>query len=258
MARFFIRLSYNGTSFNGWQIQENTPHTVQQVLQEKLSLLLKEDIEITGCGRTDTGVHAKNYVAHFNSTCGELQSNKKHWIYKFNTILPPAISIHDIWEVNDEAHARFSAISRTYYYFVHTEKNPFLDSFSYYVFGETDFERMNKAAAILLSYKSFESFSKSNTQVKTHLCKISRASWQKCGENQWRFRITADRFLRGMVRAIVGTLLLVGKNKLSLNDFKKIIESRNRKHAGNNAPAHALFLTGVTYPEEILYGSAEE
>ncbi len=251
MARFFIQLSYDGSAYNGWQIQENTPHTVQQVLQEKLSLLLKESIAITGCGRTDTGVHARNYVAHFDSNCPDLITNKKHWLYKFNVLLPTDVSIENIWAVHYNAHARFSAINRSYYYFVHQQKNPFIDNFSHYVYGEIDFERMNKAAAILKEYKEFSSFGKSNTQTKTNLCKIYRAEWQKCGEEQWRFRITADRFLRGMVRAIVGTLLLVGRHKISIDEFKKIIESKDRKMAGENAPAKALFFTGVNYPESI-------
>jgi len=252
MARFFLTLSYNGTDFNGWQIQDNTPNTVQQVLEEKLSMLLKEKIELTGCGRTDTGVHAKNYVAHFNSHCKDLAENKKHWIYKFNSVLPASISVNNIQKVTNEAHARFKARQRTYYYFLHQQKNPFIENFSWYVYGDLDFELMNKAALILLETQDFTSFSKLNTQNKTNICNIKKAVWQKVSENEWRFTISADRFLRGMVRAIVGTLIMVGKNKITLSDFKKIIDSKNRTVAGQNAPAHALFLTGIKYPKEIL------
>lgn len=251
MARFFLTLSYNGTQFNGWQVQENTPNTIQQVLEEKLSMLLKENIEITGCGRTDTGVNARDYIAHFDSHCADLIDNKNHWIYKFNTVLPPAISISNIRRVKDTAHARFSASQRTYYYYISRQKNPFRDQFSWYVYGELDFELMNKAANVLKEYRDFTSFSKLNTQNKTNFCQIFEARWLKSGETEWRFQITADRFLRGMVRAIVGTLVMVGKNKITIDDFKKIIEAKSRQAAGNNAPANALFLVGIRYPEDI-------
>jgi len=252
MARFFLTLSYNGTDFNGWQIQDNTPNTVEQVLEDKLSMLLKEEIDLVGCGRTDAGVHAKNYVAHFDSHCSDLIANKDHWIYKFNTVLPPAISIQNIQKVKDTTHARFEARQRVYYYYLNKQKNPFRDAFSWYVYGELDFELMNKAAATLLEYEDFTSFSKVNTQNKTNNCKITKALWQKSGEYEWRFTIRADRFLRGMVRAIVGTLVMVGKNKLTIGDFRKIIEAKDRTVAGNNAPANALFLTGISYPKEVF------
>jgi tRNA pseudouridine38-40 synthase len=252
MARFFLTLSYNGTPYNGWQIQENTASTVEQVLEEKLSMLLKEKIDLVGCGRTDSGVHAKNYIAHFDSHCSDLIANKNHWIYKFNTILPPSISVQNIQKVRETAHARFEATQRTYYYYLNQHKNPFRDQFSWYVYGELDFDLMNKAAETLLDYEDFTSFSKVNTQNKTNNCKISKARWQKSGEYEWRFTISADRFLRGMVRAIVGTLVMVGKNKLSIQDFRKIIEAKDRRVAGNNAPANALFLVGIKYPKEIF------
>jgi tRNA pseudouridine38-40 synthase len=251
MQRYFLSLSYNGSTYNGWQSQNNTPNTIQQVLEEKISMIMKEKIELVGCGRTDTGVNAKNYIAHFESNYLDLAQNKKHWIYKINTVLPISISINDIVLVKENAHARFDAIERTYYYFVHLHKNPFIENFSTYVYGEIDFELMNKAAKILYEYNDFTSFSKLHTQTKTNNCKISKAVWQKTNVNEWRFVITADRFLRGMVRAIVGTLLLVGKNKITLQEFKNIIESKDRSKAGNNAPAEALFLTGIKYPNHI-------
>ena len=252
MSRYFLTLSYNGTGFNGWQSQENTSNTVQQVLEEKLSMILQERIELLGCGRTDTGVNAKNYVAHFNSEGAELVENKKHWIYKFNTVLPAEISIQDIQPVKDDAHARFDATQRVYYYYIHQQKDPFITNFSWYVFGELDFELMNKAAALLLDYEDFTSFSKLNTQTKTNNCTITKAVWHKSNLHEWRFTISANRFLRGMVRAIVGTLILVGRYKLTLSDFKKIIEGKDRKLAGNNAPANALFLVGINYPKKIF------
>lgn len=253
MARFFLTLSYNGTNYNGWQAQDNTPNTIQQVLEEKLSMILQEPIELVGCGRTDTGVNAKNYVAHFNSHCIDLIDNKKHWLYKFNTVLPPSISVNNIQKVTDDAHARFNAQQRVYYYFVNQQKNPFIEHSSWYVYGgDLDFELMNKAALILLDYTDFTSFSKLHGQNKTNICHITKALWQKVGDAEWRFTISADRFLRGMVRAIVGTLVLVGKNKLSLDGFKKVIEAKDRSVAGQNAPPHALFLTGIKYPKEIF------
>ncbi|MGE0567299.1 MAG: tRNA pseudouridine(38-40) synthase TruA [Bacteroidia bacterium] len=252
MFRYFLKLSYDGTNYNGWQIQENTANTIQQVLQDKISLLVKEKIEIVGCGRTDTGVHAKNYIAHFDLDSDILQKNKNHWLYKFNTILPPEIAVQDYFEVDNAAHARFDAISRTYYYFVHTAKNPFIEKYSYFLSGEPDFELMNKAAEILFKHLDFTSFSKLHTQTKTNNCKITKAVWQKVGIDQYRFTITSDRFLRGMVRAIVGTLLLVGKNKISLKEFENIILAKDRGKAGSNAPANALFLVGIKYPEDLF------
>jgi tRNA pseudouridine38-40 synthase len=252
MARFFLTLSYNGTDFNGWQVQENTPNTVEQVLEEKLSMLLKEKIDLVGCGRTDAGVHAKNYVAHFDSHCADLIENKNHWIYKFNTVLPATISVQNIQKVKPTAHARFEAQQRVYYYYLNQQRDPFREAYTWYVYGDLDFELMNKAAALLPEYEDFTSFSKVNTQTKTNNCKITKAIWQKSGSREWRFTISSDRFLRGMVRAIVGTLVMVGKNKITLDDFKKIIEAKDRKVAGNNAPANALFLVGIKYPKEVF------
>jgi tRNA pseudouridine38-40 synthase len=252
MSRFFLQLSYNGSAYNGWQIQENSANTVQQTLEEKLGMLLKEKINLVGCGRTDTGVHARHYMAHFDSQHSDLLVNKKHWIYKFNTVLPGDIAVQDIHAVKDNAHARYDATDRVYYYYISLKKNPFRDNFTWQIYGELDFELMNDAAKILLEYEDFTSFSKLNTQNKTNLCKISRAVWQHSHTDEWRFSIKANRFLRGMVRSIVGTLVLVGKNKLSLQQFREIIEVRDRSKSGANAPAKALFLTGIHYPKEIF------
>jgi tRNA pseudouridine38-40 synthase len=252
MPRFFLTLSYNGTGFNGWQIQDNTPNTVQQVLEEKMAMILQEKIELLGCGRTDAGVNAKNYIAQFDSKCADLISNKKHWIYKFNTVLPAGIAVQDIRKVRENASARFDAKQRVYHYYINLHKDPFSDAFSTYVYGDLDFELMNRAAAILLEYEDFTSFSKLHTQTFTNNCKITKAVWQKSNVNQWRFTISADRFLRGMVRAVVGTLLMVGKNKITLDDFRKIIEAKNRQAAGQNVAPNALFLVGVVYPKEVF------
>jgi len=254
MPRYFLTLSYNGTSFNGWQSQDNTSNTIQQVMEEKLSMILQEKIELLGCGRTDAGVNAKDFVAHFDSNAKDLDVNKKHWIYKFNNVLPMQISVQNIQMVLYNAHARFHATQRVYYYHIHLQKNPFLEQFSHYVYGDIDFELMNKAATVLLEYNDFTSFSKLHAQTKTNICKITKAVWQKSNPHQWRFSISADRFLRGMVRAIVGTLILVGKNKISLSDFRKIIEAEDRKSAGSNVPPEALFLVGIKYPKEIYSG----
>jgi tRNA pseudouridine38-40 synthase len=251
MARYFLTLSYNGSKFNGWQVQENTPDTVQQILEDKLSMILKEKIALTGCGRTDTGVHARDFVAHFDSRDENLQENAKHWLYKFNTVLPPSIAVQGIRRVHNNAHARFDATQRVYHYYISQRKNPFRDQFTWYVYGELDLDLMNEAAVKLLQHKDFTSFSKHHTQNKTNICHISKAMWHKSGEHEYRFTISSDRFLRGMVRAIVGTLVLVGRNKLSLAGFEEIIRERDRAKAGGNAPANALFLAGIKYPERV-------
>lgn len=252
MLRYFIQLAYNGTHYNGWQIQENTPHTVQQALQDKLSMILGETIEMTGCGRTDTGVHARDFFAHFDSKHEDLAERKEHFIYKFNQVLPGDIAIKDIHLMNDSAHSRFDALDRTYYYFLHQYKNPFLETSSYYYHHHLDFDLMNQAASFLLEAKDFTSFSKVNTQTKTNDCDVTEAQWVEMSEGEWVFIIKADRFLRNMVRAIVGTLLDVGRKKINLEEFKQIIEQKNRSEAGMSVPAHALYLVHITYPENIF------
>ena len=215
-------------------------------------MLLKEPIEIMGCGRTDTGVHARNFYAHFTCRNTDLTENTNHWVYKLNTVLPSDISIFSIQKVKDEAHARFDATARTYHYYIHQHKNPFVENFSWHQYGYIDFELMNKACEILMEASDYTSFSKIHTQTKTNICYISEAAWIQLDENEWCFVITADRFLRNMVRAIVGTLLMVGRNKITLADFKKIIDNKDRSAAGISAPAHGLFLTAIKYPEDIF------
>ncbi len=252
MPRYFIQLAYNGTNYNGWQVQDNTTETVQQILQEKMTMIIGEPIEVVGCGRTDAGVHAKDYYAHFDSIKTDLHLPGTNYVYKLNKVLPFQISVSKIRWVKDEASARFDAELRTYDYLVHRFKNPFLFDRSLYVFGEINVEAMNEAAACLLGTQDFTSFSKVNTQTHTNNCNVTYAQWLRQNDNEYVFRITANRFLRNMVRAIVGTLLEVGKGKMNLEEFKTIIQNKNRSDAGMSAPGHALYLTHIQYPEVIF------
>jgi len=243
--RYFIELAYNGTPFFGWQRQPNQL-TVQEILENDLSMLLKTDIELVGCGRTDAGVHAKQYFAHFDfdgilseSDCGNLQ-------YKLNSFLQKEIAIRSIFQVEDELHARFSALDRTYRYYVATAKDPFNFPLTYRVYEKLDMDVMNLAAEYLIGNQDFTSFSKLHTNVNNNFCEVKRAYWEQHGE-LLVFTITANRFLRNMVRAIVGTLLFVGKGKISIADFQNIIEQKNRCEAKLSVPAHALFLEEVNY-----------
>ena len=243
MQRYVIKLSYNGTNYHGWQMQDNA-HTVQSELTEKLSILLNEKITIVGCGRTDTGVHASEFYAHFDVI--ELNWNLVDLIYKLNSFLPYDIVIFDIYKVASSFNARFSALSRTYSYYITKGKNPFKEKTSYYFNGQLNLTEMNKACEYLIKYTDFTSFSKLHTQTATNNCKIEKAKFELVG-NDLTFSITADRFLRNMVRAIVGTLLEIGKGKIAANDIKKIIESKDRSKAGFSVPAHGLFLEKVVY-----------
>ena len=252
MPRYFIQLAYNGTHYNGWQEQANTPNTIQQVLREKLSMILSETIEVVGCGRTDRGVHAKDYFAHFDSEKATLHLPDANCIYKLNKVLPLEIAVKAIYLVNGNASSRFDAEWRTYEYYIHRVKNPFIYNSSLYVFGDLNVERMNEAAAYLLSVTDFTSFSKVNTQTHTNNCRVTLAKWIPLNEGEYVFKITANRFLRNMVRAIVGTLLEVGREKLSIEEFKHIVHNRNRSDAGVSVPGHALYLTHIHYPETIF------
>lgn len=249
MNRYFIHLSYNGTPFFGWQIQPGMP-TVQGTLERCLSLKMGRPVAITGCGRTDTGVHARNYYAHFD--CENPIADPKDLVFRLNAFLPNEIVIHHIWQVAPKTHARFDALSRTYHYYITQQKNPFHQNDAYYLYGSLDFETMQQACDMLLDNTDFTSFSKLHTQVKTNNCKLMEARWFyiQPTDNEFLlvFRIKADRFLRNMVRAIVGTLLEVGKGKMSLEEFRETVEKRDRCAAGDSVPAHALFLEEVTYP----------
>ena len=244
--RYFITLSYDGTRYHGWQIQPNGD-SIQQRLQEALSTLLRRPIEVVGAGRTDTGVHARMMVAHFEADPLHTLSNERDLAYKLNKLLPQDIAVQGIRPVADDMHARFSATSRTYHYFIHTCKDPFLRDYSWQVPYKLDFERMNQAAQVILEYSDFTSFSKVNTDTKTNLCDIKEAYWNEVASGQWRFTITANRFLRNMVRAIVGTLVEVGRGKISIEDVRRIIEAKDRCCAGESVPGKALFLVDIKY-----------
>ncbi|UZO79244.1 tRNA pseudouridine(38-40) synthase TruA [Aquimarina sp. ERC-38] len=244
--RYFIDISFKGSSYHGWQKQPNA-NTVQETIEEKLSILFHRKVDIIGAGRTDSGVHARQLIAHLDLDESEDLTNI---LYRLNSFLPQNISINSIVPVIYEAHARFSALSRSYIYKVHTQKNPFFNDFSYLVTHPLDIAMMNKAAGMLLDYKNFKCFSKGKTDVKTYFCDIKEAGWRMEG-NQLQFYIKADRFLRNMVRAIVGTLLEIGSGKLPITELPVIIESQNRSKAGFSVPAHGLYLQEVTYPQSI-------
>ncbi len=244
--RYFIEIAYNGTDYFGWQIQPNAI-TVQEVLEDKLSTLLKTKIKVTGAGRTDAGVHAKQLFAHFD--CDEIEQTTELQ-FRLNSFLPKDIAISKIIEVKEDAHARFDAVEREYEYIVSLKKDPFSERLAYQIHNMPDVELMNKAAKVLLDYKDFQCFSRSKTDVKTYHCTIKKAYWKE-EKDQLIFIISADRFLRNMVRAIVGTLLDIGYGKTSIEKFHEIIKNKDRSKAGASAPAHGLYLTKVQYPETI-------
>lgn len=241
--RYFITLSYDGTPFHGWQIQPNGI-SVQEVLQKGLSTILRSETEVVGAGRTDTGVHARTMVAHFDHPA-ELDCQQT--AYRLGRIMPPTIAIRRIERVADDMHARFSAKSRTYHYYIHTEKDPFLRHYSYRTPYTLDFGLMNRAAEILMEYEDFGAFCKSNSDAKTTLCHVTAAHWHQTSATSWYFEITANRFLRNMVRAVVGTLVDVGRGRMSLDDFRRVIEQGSRTAAGESMPGNALFLENVEY-----------
>ena len=242
--RYFITLSYDGTRFHGWQVQPNGI-SVQGELQRALGLLLRQDVSVTGAGRTDTGVHASMMVAHFD--LDKPLDDPEQLTYKLNRLLPQDIAVQRVEPVADDMHARFSATSRTYYYYIHTVKSPFLRHYSCELHYPLNFDLMNEAASLLLQYDDFGAFCKSHADVKTTLCQVTRAEWVPVGEAQWRFEITANRFLRNMVRAVVGTLIDVGRGRMTVEDFRLVIEGRRRTEAGESMPGNALFLVDITY-----------
>lgn len=251
--RYFIYLQYDGTHYHGWQNQPDAV-SVQEVIEKKLSMLMRRELFIVGAGRTDAGVHARLMVAHFEYT-NERNENEpidcEQLTFKLNGVLPLDISIIKIVPVCPDAHARFSPTSRLYRYYVTTRKSPFDRDYAYRIFWKPDVELMNEAAGKLFDYVDFTSFSKLHTDVKTNNCRIMEAHWDQVGD-QYVFTIKADRFLRNMVRAIVGTLLLVGRHRLTVEQFCRIIEGKDRCIAGDSAPARALFLEEIEYPDEIF------
>jgi tRNA pseudouridine38-40 synthase len=241
--RFFIQFSYNGTKYHGWQFQPNAI-SVQETLTKALAVVLnKKDIEIMGAGRTDSGVHASQMFAHFDY---ENAIDSQTVVHKLNSFLPQDIAVSKVILVADNAHARFDATRRTYEYKINTAKNVFQQELSWYYAKDLDVEAMNDAAELLLEFTDFQCFSKVNTDVNTFNCAISKAFWKR-ENDQLIFTISADRFLRNMVRAIVGTLVYIGLGKISKADFQIIIESKDRKKAGFSVPAHGLYLTEINY-----------
>lgn len=245
--RYFVQFSYKGKAYHGWQKQPNAI-TVQEVLEKAFSLILQETVALTGAGRTDSGVHAKLMYTHFDS---DVLFNSTELVYRLNAFLPEDIAVGRIVEVPLEAHARFDALERIYEYWIVQNKNPFLADAAYYVKYPLNIEQMNKAAAILVKHKDFECFSKSNTDVKTYFCDVRKAMWTMDGD-KLVFTISADRFLRNMVRAIVGTLVDVGLGKSSLTDIESILASKDRSNAGVSVPAKGLYLTAIKYPKNII------
>ena len=240
--RYFIELAYTGTRYHGWQIQPDQ-NSVQQELNQALSKILQETIDIVGAGRTDTGVHASQMFAHFDTNT----KLDEEFVYKFNAVLPNDIVIYNITTVQKDTHARFDAVSRSYEYHIWLGRNPFTLETSWQLHRkELDIDKMNEAASILLEYEDFESFSKVKTDVKTFNCNITEAVWKQNGQ-ELIFHISANRFLRNMVRAIVGTLVEVGQGKRTVQEFREVIESKNRSNAGLSVPAQGLFLTRVVY-----------
>lgn len=246
--RYFIEFSYKGTAYHGWQRQPNAM-SVQQQLEDAFSMLLGHQTIIVGAGRTDTGVHAKQMFAHVNLDLPLDQV--KQLVYRLNKFLPHDIAIIDMHSVREDAHARFDATSRSYSYHMVQHKNPFAHEWAYTFTSTLDFEAMNAAAALLLTHTNFKCFSRSKTDVKTYDCNVTEAIWKQV-DSSWVFYISANRFLRNMVRAIVGTLLDVGTGKTNLEDFQNILNSSDRTKAGSSAPAHGLFLTKVHYPNTIF------
>lgn len=243
MQRYFLYLKYDGTAYHGWQVQPNS-RTVQEELQRALSTVLREEVSVTGAGRTDTGVHARMMVAHFD-TCRDVDCTQL--VYKLNRLLPRDMSADRLIPVSGDAHARFSALSRTYHYYIHLRKDPFLRAYSCELFYSLDFDKMNRAAAMLLEHDDFAAFCKSNSDAKTTLCRVTEAQWVRDGEYQWHFVITANRFLRNMVRAVVGTLVDVGRGRVSVEGFRQIINGGCRSDAGESMPGNALFLENIEY-----------
>lgn len=246
--RFFLELAYNGSEFHGWQIQPNGS-TVQQELTDRISTLLKQKVSVIGCGRTDTGVHAKEYFAHFDAE--ELTGGAELFRFKLNNMLHPHIAIKDIHPMVDNAHARFSAQWRSYEYLIIRRKDPFHQGLSWRCVYKLDIDRMNVAAQFLIGEKDFACFCKSHAANKTNICTVTEALWTEDGDFL-RFNITANRFLRNMVRAIVGTLVDIGRGRHELEEMNRILASGDRSEAGTSAPAQGLYLSRVVYPDKIF------
>lgn len=242
--RYFVWFSYDGTRYHGWQTQPNGI-TVQSELERCLSLLLRQDVSVTGAGRTDTGVHARHMAGHFDIE--QLPMSEQDLAHKLNGLLPQDIAVERVEQVQSDKHARFSAVARTYYYYIHTRKDPFLRAYSLEIHYQLDYDLMNEAGRILMEYEDFGAFCKAGSDVKTTICHVTHAQWHQTSPTSWYFEITANRFLRNMVRAVVGTLIEVGRGKMTLAEFRQVIEGGRRTQAGESMPAKALFLEDVKY-----------
>lgn len=247
--RYFLELSYKGSSYNGWQRQQNAP-SVQQAIEESLSTLLRCEIAVTGAGRTDTGVHASCYVAHFD--VAQRVDCPAKFLYHLNSILPPDIAVQGVTAVPAEAHARFDAVQREYRYHLLPRKDPFRRDSAWICFFPLDVEAMNAAAAALPQAEDFTTFSKLHSDNKSNICHVSHAAWERLPDGELVFTIRADRFLRGMVRAIVGTLVDVGRGRLTPQEFAERLAAADRSLASGLAPAQGLFMSGISYPENIF------
>lgn len=244
--RLFIHFQYDGTNYHGWQIQPNG-NTVQEELQKALSVILRQPIEVVGAGRTDTGVHARHMVAHLELPTIPSDCSPGSLAYKLNRLLPRDISVLRIEPVADDMHARFSATSRRYHYYISTRKDPFARQYSWQIHWLLDFDKMNEAAKMLIGEKDFASFCKVGSDVKTTMCNLTHAQWVKDSETNWHFEIAANRFLRNMVRAVVGTLIEVGRGRMTLEQFQSVLSQKSRSAAGESVPANGLFLEEVSY-----------
>jgi tRNA pseudouridine38-40 synthase len=249
--KYFFRLSYDGTKYHGWQFQPNAI-TVQEIIEEQLQVLIGSKISVMGCGRTDTGVHASDFYLHCEFELKKYTADE--FCYKLNRLLPNDIAISKIVPVNKDSHSRFDAISREYRYYFHQQKNPFIGKYSYLYVRDIDFKLMRRAGRLLLKHTDFTSFSKLHTDVNTNDCDVTVFEINELGEGKIEIIITANRFLRNMVRSIVGTLLDVGIGKTSISAFNDIIHSKNRSNAGASAPAKGLFLYKVKYPDGYFIG----
>jgi len=260
VTRYFIHMAFDGSDYFGWQVQPNKP-TVQQVMEHALSTLLERDIRVTGAGRTDTGVHASSFTAHFDlaphpplsgkSPAGLHDPGSDKFLFRLNRFLPPDIVVNKIREVPETMHARFSATYRTYHYHISSVKPLFQRNYCHYIFGKLDTETIGKCCEVILETSDFTSFAKLHSDVRTHICSVQHAAWIT-GEQGHRFEITADRFLRNMVRSLTGTLLEVGLGKLDLEGFRQIVEARDRGKAGTSVPARGLFLVDIGYGDQEL------
>ena len=248
--RYFIKFSYLGTEFHGSQRQPNGI-TVQETMEQALKMIFREEVPLTFAGRTDAGVHAREMYAHMDVGDEAMRREGERLVFRLNGILPNSIAIHDIVPVTDEAHARFTAKSRTYEYHIVDHKDPFLHDLATRVRPGLDFNAMNEAAKFLIGKQDFASFCRSNTDVKTTICDLTYAHWEVKENSHAVFTITADRFLRNMVRAVVGTLFEVGRGKMTIDQFSEVITQHTRTAAGDSAPAEGLYLTKIVYPEDI-------